>query len=1127
MKRLFTILSIVAICLSSCTYDDTELSNRVENLENRVTSLEKLCKEMNSNISALQTIVEALQKNDYVTGVTPVEENGVVVGYTITFAKSAPITIYHGKDGVNGEDGADGKDGADGYTPIVGVRQDIDGIYYWTLDGEWLLDEAGNKIKAVGVDGANGEDGNDGQNGADGSDGTDGKDGVDGENGEDGINGITPQLKIENDYWYISYDNGTTWTQLGKAKGEDGKNYCEFFEDITEDEDEVIFTLIDGTVIRILKDKPFSLELETDRFEYSTGMTYQIGFTITGATIDTVIEVIPSNNLRAHISNYSIYEGVAYGDIVVEMPKAILEYATVAVIVSDGRSKVIMKAIHFDYEGSDDIDSGILYVTNGEAFNFPKEGGELDIDIQTNISYRVEIDPNIQEWLSIVDTRSSLREETLTLSATENTGIFRHGFIYIVDISNNHIVETIYISQNSDEVYYEEVILFHETFNSYMVSHFDVNKDGVVTRLEALEAVNITVPSTVSDISGLEYCVNLKHLKITKNSRVTSLDTSTFALLESLDISGSAITTIDLSNNPLLKSFNCSGSKVSAVDLSANNKLETIDCSSLGSLTNTTLILDNHRSLTKLVCNASNFTMLNISGCPELYELNCSNNSITELDVTKSPKLENLTISHNAIYELDLSKSVELRKFDCSYNSLRSLDVQACMKLHEYNFSYNPLQQLHLGSVSRLKDVKITTSIDTHFDFNISGLEIESFELNNTYGAYTVQPRIKNVLFDTPNIKSVTIYNYSGTDFDFSTIPSVESIKLTGKNIYNIDITKNPNLKSFQYSGDGGNNLKEIDFSQNSELTSVVLYECGITGVDLSNNLKVTNVKLSTVRECRYLNLGYNPVLKELDPLSGRNSGYNDHGDYFKVVAPLLESLKLTECGGYIDVTECPNLTYLQITPNGQNNMEGIDLSQQKSLKTLILDNLKYVPEIDLTHMRELESLRINGCDNLSSLYLANFSNLATATICNNVYLTEVNMQSCSALTKLECYNNERLESLNLKFCSTITGLTCYGNSKLSVLDVSDCVVLDTLDCYSTPIEKLDLSNNPLLRILNCYSTQIEKLDVSYCPLITNLDCSPNDNLTTLYMAEGQTINGINNNRNNSYIPETTEIVYK
>ena len=34
---------------------------------------------------------------------------------------------------------------------------------------------------------------------------------------------VTPQFKIESDYWYVSYDEGWTWTQLGKATGEQGE----------------------------------------------------------------------------------------------------------------------------------------------------------------------------------------------------------------------------------------------------------------------------------------------------------------------------------------------------------------------------------------------------------------------------------------------------------------------------------------------------------------------------------------------------------------------------------------------------------------------------------------------------------------------------------------------------------------------------------------------------------------------------------------------------------------------------------------------------------------------------------------------------------------------------------------
>jgi len=164
---------LVASCATE--YDDTAVWDEFNKYNERLTKLEQLYQQMNTNISALQAIVTALQNNDYVTSVVPINQNGVEVGYVITFSKSGTITIYHGKDGKGGANGTDGKDGQngadgkDGYTPQIGVKKDCDNIYYWTLDGQWLLDEAGNKIKAQdtdGKDGDNGANGKDGQNGA-------------------------------------------------------------------------------------------------------------------------------------------------------------------------------------------------------------------------------------------------------------------------------------------------------------------------------------------------------------------------------------------------------------------------------------------------------------------------------------------------------------------------------------------------------------------------------------------------------------------------------------------------------------------------------------------------------------------------------------------------------------------------------------------------------------------------------------------------------------------------------------------------------------------------------------------------------------------------------------------------
>lgn len=261
MKHLFTCFAFVTLLFATgCSkeYDDSALTGRVNDLEGRVAQLEQLCKQMNTNISSLRTLVEAVQQNDYVKSVIPVTEGGKTIGYTITFTKSAPITIYHGKDGEKGDTGAAGAAGHDGHTPVIGVKQDTDGIYYWTLDGEWLTD-GGAKIKAQGTDGQDGEDGEDGKPGTPGADG---------DKGQDGKDGITPKLKIENGYWFISYDNESSWTRLGKATGEDGADGAPgqdgkpgadgqdgdpMFADVdyTSSNDYVLFTLLGGTQIKL------------------------------------------------------------------------------------------------------------------------------------------------------------------------------------------------------------------------------------------------------------------------------------------------------------------------------------------------------------------------------------------------------------------------------------------------------------------------------------------------------------------------------------------------------------------------------------------------------------------------------------------------------------------------------------------------------------------------------------------------------------------------------------------------------------------------------------------------------------------------------------------------------------
>lgn len=432
MKKILCFLFAVSI-LSGCgdDYDDSALTGRVDDLENRVSKLEELCKQMNTNISSLQALVNALQDNDYITGVTPITKDGETIGYTISFAKSAPITIYHGEDGKDGQDGKPGEDGNDGLTPIIGVKQDTDGVYYWTLNGDWLTDDSGNKIQAEGRDGADGKPGEDGNDGQDGKPGEDGNDGQDGKPGEDGKDGITPQLKIEDGYWYVSYNDGASWTQLGKATGDKGEpgepgQAGGIFKDVEETDDSVIFTLNDDSTITIPKATASeTLDIvfgNTDSINVLPDKTYEIEYTITGADENTLIEVVAQDLYKASVSPTDYRSG----KIIVTTPSANLGASRVLVFVSKG-TNTIMRILNF-------VESVILVSTN--TVEIAAEGETVQVEVETNVTYSVEIPEADQTWLSIAETRAATHKETLTFTAQANPNTtYRYSTVNLKDDS--------------------------------------------------------------------------------------------------------------------------------------------------------------------------------------------------------------------------------------------------------------------------------------------------------------------------------------------------------------------------------------------------------------------------------------------------------------------------------------------------------------------------------------------------------------------------------------------------------------------------------------------------------------------------------------------------------------------
>ena len=156
MKKVFIVLAAAAALLCGCD----KYGPRLDEIEGRLTALEKKCEDLNNNISGIGKIVDALNNNISIKEVKKVEN-----GFQIIFSDE---TSYYITNGPKGD------------SPDI-TAAEANGTYYWKVNGEWLTDGSGNKIP---------------------------------------VTGATPQLKYdgETDTWYVSTDGGQTWEKVGVQK---------------------------------------------------------------------------------------------------------------------------------------------------------------------------------------------------------------------------------------------------------------------------------------------------------------------------------------------------------------------------------------------------------------------------------------------------------------------------------------------------------------------------------------------------------------------------------------------------------------------------------------------------------------------------------------------------------------------------------------------------------------------------------------------------------------------------------------------------------------------------------------------------------------------------------------------
>lgn len=391
-KAFWTLLSavIVALSLVSCSKEIEELNSKIDSLDQRLTALEQ---KVNQDISALQTAVKALEAKLTVVSVDNAED-----GYVIKFSDGTTATISNGKKGDKGD------------TPSIGIAlQNIGGVatYVWTINGEVAKDANGNPYPVVGVQGEN---------------------------------GITPHFKYDENHWYVSYDyvdenNQGTWVRV-----DTDNNAPSVTVDAESDPDYIILN-IGGTEVKLPKEKAFALTISYDgditAVGISLGQDLALPYTVTGVDATDVITVDVLST-SAGLSAKVVATDAVSGYIVISAATA--TSGKVLVFADNNKGKASIKVIT--------LEEGVLSSVADVDAQLTGDGGEVGLQVTTNVEYEVVIPTSAQSWITLSpDTRAAHTDKLLLTVAPNTTGGYRAATVSLKATATGETVQTYEIVQ--------------------------------------------------------------------------------------------------------------------------------------------------------------------------------------------------------------------------------------------------------------------------------------------------------------------------------------------------------------------------------------------------------------------------------------------------------------------------------------------------------------------------------------------------------------------------------------------------------------------------------------------------------------------------------------------------------
>lgn len=896
---------------SSCKYDDDELWGSVDDLANRISAMETLTQQMNSDIAALQAIVTAVENQVAVSEVEKLTD-----GYILHFTNGETATI---KNGIAGEDGTDGEDGIDGKdAPAIGIEKE-NGVYYWTLtvDGktEWLTDDAGNKLTVTG------------------SAGSDGTDGSDGSTGATGAAGKTPTLKVdaENGFWMISYD-GTKFEYILDANDDEISALGTIGEArfLSVDKDEVNQTIIivmnddnkTTHVLPLLKNLIFydkeGKEVDIKNIEWD-GQTSIYEFTYK-------LELKDANHVKYDESGVTVSVEEGEGKVTLELGgnNSISDARAVVLFYNDSQTlTAVFKFKIAPWKGADDVaepesstdEAGkttYSIVTPGNLAWIAQQvnSGAGNSFANENISLINDIDLGGYQWTPIGES-----------SATPFSGIFKGNGKQIKGLSvgtgKTAEPQTRSWSRTAETETDKEI---------KGAGLFGVVKGATLSDVTITDAV-VNPEEEVAGAGVLVGCaldvVTIEGVTIEKETPKEPSEDNPEEPVK--DVTGS--------QNVGSVAGYISGNEIKIADCTVRNtnltasteQTSSTETSSVGGVVGTINVTSNDAKVEISNCTVGGVDLEAASSSSESGEgTQSSNNTVGGVVGTLTTndgvtlKTENMTVTGNTVADATVVVPDGTEVEDVEFDSLVGNSGSLGDDVKENINSGNTIQDMVVDASTTIKNAELSTVL-------LAELGADKVTLENGYAKMKIS-----------DVEAVT-------EFDFS----YKNYKVTS--LSPEDIGKFKNLRSLDCRG---TQLASCDLSLNTELVYVNIQSNALVTLDFSQNTKLGQLICS-----------YNPSLTtlKLDNCNELSSLQTQDTGLTSLVIPNKERMTNflygnTGLANVIDLNEYPNITSLGIMGLGYTSIDVIPDNLKAKINTLFCEKNNF-EVLDLSKFPNLTNL--------------------------------------------------------------------------------------------------------------------------------------------------------------------------